>query len=90
MSKQVFEKINVYKIYAVNDLKYKKPFKVDFSLKQNLQKNIGNVIYVNMTYSVIIKDSQNKDVGASKDVPIKFTIKKLNNTWYITDKEEVA
>lgn len=90
MSKKVFEKINIYKIYSVNDPKYKKPFKVDFSLKQNSQESINNVVYVNMIYSVSIKDSQNKNIGASKDIPIKFTIKKINNTWYITDKKEPA
>ncbi|MCD2346095.1 hypothetical protein [Clostridium guangxiense] len=90
ISEKVFNHINVYKVYAVNDKKYKEPFKVDFKLKENSQSKIFNTVYVQMTYSVKIKDSENKEVGGSWNVPIKFTVKKVNNVWYITDKYEEA
>lgn len=34
------------------------------------------MIYVKMNYSVIITDSQGKEVGGSWDIPITFTVKK--------------
>jgi hypothetical protein len=43
-----------------------------------------------MTYSVMIKDSQGKDIGGSWDIPITFTVKKTGNEWYIIDKYEPA
>ncbi|WP_279289922.1 hypothetical protein [Clostridium botulinum] len=43
-----------------------------------------------MNYSVEIKDSQNKVVGGSWDIPIIFTAKIKGNDWYITEKEEPA
>ncbi|MFL0250711.1 hypothetical protein ACJDT4_09790 [Clostridium neuense] len=88
ISEKVFNHINVYKVYAVNDKKYKKPFKVDFKLKENSQSKIANIVYVKMTYSLNIKDSENKEVGGSWNIPIKFTVKKVNGVWYITDKYE--
>lgn len=48
------------------------------------------MIYVNMNYSVIITDSQVKEIGGSKNVPITFTINKTENNWYIIDKDEPA
>ncbi|KOF56515.1 hypothetical protein AGR56_06995 [Clostridium sp. DMHC 10] len=88
ISEKVFNHINVYKVYAVNDKKYKEPFKVDFKLKENSQSKIFNTVYVQMTYSVKIKDSENKEVGGSWNVPIKFTVKKVNGAWYINDRYE--
>ncbi|EET86877.1 conserved hypothetical protein [Clostridium carboxidivorans P7] len=38
MSKDVFKKTYIYNAYPVNNPEYKKPFKVDFSLKENSQK----------------------------------------------------
>lgn len=38
ISEKVFKKINIYNTYAVNDLEYKKPFKVDFKLREDSQK----------------------------------------------------
>lgn len=90
ISERVFNDINVYKVYAVNDKKYKKPFKVEFKLKENSQSKIFNTVYVKMTYFVKIKDSQNKGVGGSWNIPIKFTVKKVNGVWYINDKYEEA
>lgn len=90
ISEGVFNNINVYKVYAVNDKKYKRPFKVDFKLKENSQSKIVNTVYVNMTYSVSIKDSENKEVGGSWNVPIKFTVKKVKGVWCITDRYEEA
>ncbi len=43
-----------------------------------------------MIYSITIKDSQNKTISGSCDVPVKFTIQAANDTWYITNKEEPA
>jgi hypothetical protein len=90
MSKEVFIKTNIYDTYAVNDPEYKKPFKVTFSLKEDSQNVNNNIVYVKMTYSVMIKDSQDKGVGGSRNIPITFTVKKTGNTWYIIDKYEPA
>ncbi|MFT8314624.1 MAG: hypothetical protein ABF633_10330 [Clostridium sp.] len=88
MSQKVFNETNIYNIYDVNDTKYKRPFEVSFSLKEDSQKKINDIIYVDMTYSVSIVDSQNKIVGGSWRIPIKFTIKTVNNTWMIINKYE--
>lgn len=88
MSQKVFNETNIYNTYDVNDPQFKRPFKVDFNLKEDSQKKVNDITYVDMTYSVDIKDSQNKSVGGSWDVPIKFTIKIVSNTWIITNKYE--
>jgi hypothetical protein len=88
MSQNVFNGINIYKVYNVNASEYKRPFKVDFNLKEDSQKKVNDITYVDMTYSVTIKDSQNKMVGGSWRIPIKFTIKTVNNTWMITNRYE--
>ena len=49
-----------------------------------------DIVYVKMTYSVMIKDATGKSVGGSKDVPITFTVKRTGSNWYITDKYEPA
>lgn len=90
MSEQVFKRTNIYNTYNVNSPDYKKPFKVEFSLKEDSQKSVNDIVYVKMVYSVVIKDSQNKSVGGSSDIPITFTVKKTGNDWYITEKEEAA
>ena len=69
---------------------YKKPFKVDFSLKEDSQNKVKDIVYVKMIYSVKITDSQNKVIGGSSDIPITFTVKIMGNDWYITEKEEPA
>ncbi|MDS1004523.1 hypothetical protein P9J83_13585 [Clostridium sporogenes] len=48
------------------------------------------MIFVKMIYSVEIKNSQNKTMGGSLDVPIIFTVKNQNGNWYIVSKEEKA
>jgi hypothetical protein len=90
ISEDVFKKTNIYNAYAVNNPEYNKPFKVDFSLKENSQEVKKDIVYVKMTYSVMITDSQGKSVGGSKDIPITFTVKKTENDWYIIDKYEPA
>ncbi|AJD31110.1 hypothetical protein VT96_0211160 [Clostridium sporogenes] len=90
ISKEVFEYINIYNTYPVNDPEYKKPFKVDFKLRENSQKKINNIVYVKMNYSVEIKDSQNKSIGGSWDVPITLTVKVTGDSWYIIEEEESA
>ncbi|NMM63633.1 hypothetical protein HBE96_13310 [Clostridium sp. P21] len=90
MSEDVFKRTNIYNAYPVNNPEYKKPFKVDFSLKEDSQSVKKDIIYVKMTYSVSIKDSQNKAVGGSWDIPITFTVKKTETGWYIIDKHEPA
>jgi hypothetical protein len=90
MSQEVFKRINIYNAYPVNSPEYKKPFKVDFSLKEDSQNVEKDIVYVKMVYSVRIKDSQNKDVGGSLGIPITFTVKKSGNEWYIIAKEEPA
>lgn len=90
MSQETFKKINIYNSYPVNEPKYKKPFKVSFSLKEDSQNVKKDIPYVKMIYSVTIKDSKNKDVGGSLNVPITFNVKKTVNGWYIIEKEEPA
>ena len=86
----VFDNTNIYNAYAVRDTKYKKPFKVDFTLKEDSQNVKKDIVYVQMTYSVDITDSQGKCVGGSRDIPITFTVKKTGNEWYIISKYEPA
>ncbi|MBZ9608909.1 hypothetical protein G9F73_013980 [Clostridium estertheticum] len=90
ISQEVFKQTNIYNAYPVNSADYKKPFKVDFSLKEDSQTKKNDIVYVKMIYSVYIFDSQNKSVGGSKDIPITFTVKNINGEWYITEKEEPA
>jgi hypothetical protein len=88
MSQEVFKRINIYNTYNVDSPDYKKPFKVDFSLKENSRFKVPGIIYVKMIYSVEITDSQNKAIGGSRDIPITFTVKNINGEWYITEKYE--
>lgn len=90
ISEEVFDKINIYSVYEINNCEYSKPFNVDFTLNENSQEVKKDMIYVNMNYSVIITDSQVKEIGGSKNVPITFTINKTENNWYIIDKDEPA
>jgi len=91
ISEEVFKRTNIYSVYRLNSRsEYKKPFKVDFRLKEDSQKVNKDIVYVKMTYSVAITDSQNKDVGGSWNIPITFTVKKTGNQWYIIDKYEPA
>jgi hypothetical protein len=90
ISQEVFNQMNIYNCYNVNDPDYKKPFKVDFSLEEDSQTKENDIVYFKMIYSVNIFDSQNKSVGGSYDIPITFTVKNINGEWYITEKEEPA
>lgn len=90
MSQEVFKRTNIYNVYNVNDPNYKKPFKVNFTLKEDSQKHNKNLFYVKMIYSVEIRDCENKLIGGSWDIPITFTVKETNNGWYIIDKHEPA
>ena len=74
----------------MNSSDYKKPFKVDFNLNENSRFKIQGIVYVQMTYSVGIYDSNNKSIGGSWNIPIKFTIKNTKGEWYITEKYEPA
>ena len=85
---QVFKQTNIYNIYNVNDPGYKKPFRVDFSLKEVSQNKKNDRIYIKMIYSVDIFDSQNKEIGGSWNVPITFTVNNMKSDWYIIKKEE--
>ncbi len=90
MAKEVFDKINIYNAYPVNSPEVKKPLKVDFSLREISQKKENDKVKVDMIYSVMILDSNNKTVGGSKDVPITFTVQTGGSGWKIIDKEERA
>lgn len=90
MSKDVFNKVNSYKVYSLNDKKYKQPVKINLDLKHKSQETKNGTTYVNMVYTINIKDSQNKEISESQNIPVKFTIETVNNTWYITNKEEQA
>lgn len=90
VSPAVFEKTNIYNTYNVNAPEYKKPFKVDFSLKEDSQSKVKDLVYVKMIYSVEITDSQGKAVGGSKDILVTYTVENKEGNWYITEKEEAA
>ncbi|WP_291635153.1 hypothetical protein [Clostridium sp.] len=87
MSQQVFKTTNIYNAYPLNN---KKTYKVDFSLNEDSRIKVAGIVYVKMTYSVEIMDSNNKVVGGSSHIPIKFTVKNIKGKWYITEKEESA
>lgn len=87
MSQQVFERTNIYNAYPADN---KKTYKIDFSLKEDSRRFKNNTVYVKMIYSVKIMDLQNNIIGGSSHVPIIFTVKNINGTWYITEKEEPA
>ena len=86
MSEQVFKGINIYNTYGIN----KPVSKVDFSLKEDSRFKVVGRVYVKMTYSVKIMDSQNSIIGGSSNIPISFTIEKVKGEWYITKKDEPA
>ena len=88
MTEDVFAKTNIYKIYPVNDLKFKKPVQVDFSIREVSQKRANDNLTVNMVYSVEIKDANNQLVGGSKEIPISFKVQTSTNEWCIVAKEE--
>ena len=88
MSEEVFKKTNIYNTYDVNNSAFKKPFKVDFSLKEDSQNVKGDLLDVKMIYSVMITDSQGRSIGGSSNIPITFTVKITGNEWYIIDKYE--
>ena len=88
ISPEVFKQTNIYNTYNVNDPDYKKPFRVDFSLKEVSQNKENDMIYIKMIYSVDIFDSQNKEIGGSWNVPITFTVNNIKSGWYIIKKEE--
>lgn len=88
LPKEVFNRINLYKTYPVNQPEYSKPFNIDLNINEQYQKKQNEIIYVNMVYSVVIKDSKDKMIGGSKDTPIVFTVQTRPNSWYITQVEE--
>lgn len=90
ITREVFDKTNIYNAYPVNSPEYNKPFKVDFSLEEISQKKDGSLIRVEMIYSVKITDSKNKTIGSSKDIPITFMVKTMDTGWIIINKEEPA
>lgn len=90
ISSEVFQRTNIYNTYNVNAPEYKKPFKVDFNLKEESQSKVKDLIYVKMIYSVSITDSQGKVVGGSRDIPVTYTVEDKDGNWYITHKEEEA
>ena len=87
MSQEVFIRTNIYNSYSINN---KNTYKVDFSLVEDSRIKVLDKVYMKMTYSVKITDSNNILVGGSLGIPINFTIKNINDKWYITEKEEAA
>lgn len=90
VSQEVFDKTNIYKAYDTNRAEFTKPLNINFSLKEVSQNKANDLIYVKMIYSIEIKDSQNKIVGGSKDIPITFTVENKDSNLYIMKKEEPA
>lgn len=60
MTEEVFSRTNIYNAYPVSD--YKRPFNIDFSLREISQKKENDKVYVNMVYSVEIHDANNNTV----------------------------
>jgi len=91
MTEEVFKRIN-YNKYNENDPKYKKPLKVDFSLREVYQTkdNENNLVYVDMIHSIKITDANNKIVSGSWDAGITFTVKIAENEWYIIEDRQYA
>lgn len=87
MTQEIFNRTN-YKSYNVNDPKYIKPFKIDFSLKEVSQTKENDLVYVDMIYSIEIIDANTKTIGGSWGIPIQFTVKITDNGWYIIKKYE--
>ncbi|MGE5627909.1 MAG: hypothetical protein ACM3X7_07300 [Solirubrobacterales bacterium] len=90
MKMTVFNEINAYSKYRGDTSQYKKPYKVEFSMKEDSETLIGGILIVKMTYSVNMKDSEDKSVGGSSNIPVTFTIKIIGDKWYILDKSEPA
>lgn len=90
VDKTVFDTTNIYSVYGLSSQKYKEPLKIDFSLQEKFQKNAGDIIIVYMIYTVNIEDADKKSLGGSKDVPIIFSVRKTENSWYIEKKYEQA
>ncbi|MDT8719042.1 hypothetical protein IAI10_20545 [Clostridium sp. 19966] len=89
ISQTAFERINIYHVYNVNNPKYKKPFKINFYLKEDSQRKNGNIIHVNMIYSVEIKDTNNKTLGGSLHVPMVLEVEKADDWYIVTEHEEI-
>ncbi|MCB2340244.1 hypothetical protein [Clostridium estertheticum] len=88
MSPQVFKRIN---IYQYEDLNRKKPYKIDFTLKEDSRRYKNSVVYVKMIYSLKIMDLQNIQIGpksGSHGIINTFVIKNKNGVWYIADNWE--
>ena len=88
MTEDVFAKTNIYNTYPINDLKFKKPVQVDFSIREVSQKRANDKLKVKMVYSVKIKDANNQLVGGSREIPISFTVQNSTTEWCIVAKEE--
>ncbi len=90
MSKDTFNLINIYSVYGRNGNEYKKPFKINFSLKEISQKNRNDKVNVKMLYDLEIRDDNNKYVSGSAFVDVTFKVEIRGDNWYITDKDEDA
>ncbi|MFD3158794.1 hypothetical protein ACFIJ5_18445 (plasmid) [Haloimpatiens sp. FM7330] len=90
MPREIFDKVNAFETYRGNST-FKKPYKINmFELKLTSKRTILKKTYLNMIYSVSVCDANNKEIGGSWNIPVKYIIKKVNNTWYIFDKQEEA
>lgn len=87
MSKDVFNGIN-FTHYRVNNPKFSKPLKVNFTLKEVSQSKENDLVYIDMIYSIEILDSTGKTAAGSWNVPIQFTVELTANDWYIINKYE--
>lgn len=90
MSKEMFEKTNIYSIYNINTSDSKKLYKIDFNLKEDSQEKEKDIVCVKMIYSFEMTDLKNNTIGGSKNVPVTFIVKKTGTNWYIVKKYEPA
>ncbi len=90
MSEGVFQDINVFNRYSINNPQNKNSYRVNFSLKKDSQILITGLFIVKMTYSIELKDLQSKSVSGSWNIPATFTIIILGDKFYIFDESEPA
>ena len=87
MTQEIFNRTN-YKSYRVTAPEYKKPFKIKLDLKEVSQSPIDDLVYVDMNYSIEIKDADDKNIGGTLHNYIQFTVKLVGKEWYIINKYE--
>lgn len=90
MTEDMFKKINIFDVLSLDNIEYSNPLDINFRLYEDSQEVKKDIIYVNMVYSVVIKDSEGKDICGAVDTHVTFQVKESENGWYIIEKDEQA